>query len=126
MAFAVWNGFLNSQEFQEAASVCIALIEEKAPTRWLADNRKMKAIRQADQQWFVETIIPRLLHSSLRRMATLVSEDLFNKMAVEQMLQRAGGIDHLAFCDFKDESEALLWLMAPSAVSTNPQSKDLK
>ncbi|RNI23590.1 hypothetical protein EFB08_18855 [Rufibacter latericius] len=123
-AYAVWNGFLSSHEFQEAVLACIGLIEENGITRWLADNPKMKAIRQADQAWFVEVIMPRLLQSSLRRMATLVSEDLFNKMAVEQMIQRAGNLHHLAMCDFKDEGEAMLWLMAPFSVENPAKSRD--
>jgi hypothetical protein len=113
IAYAVWSGFLSSHEFQEASLQCIELIEEKGIIRWFADNRKMKAIRQADQQWFLENIMPRMLQSSLLRMATLVSEDIFNKMAVEQLLQRVGHIDQLVLRDFEEEKEALFWLMAP-------------
>ncbi|WP_181306756.1 hypothetical protein [Rufibacter sp. XAAS-G3-1] len=122
-AYAVWNGFLGTQQFQEASLKCIELVEEKGITRWFADNRKMKAIRQVNQQWFLENIMPRLLRSSLRRMATLVSEDLFNKMAVEQLYQRAGNIEHLALHDFKEETEALLWLMEP-LVPVTAKSKE--
>ncbi|GGK83100.1 hypothetical protein ACD591_14285 [Rufibacter glacialis] len=113
-AYAVWNGFLSSQVFRESALKCLELLEEKGIERWLADNRKMKAIRQADQHWFVENIMPRILQSNLRRMATLVSDDLFNKMAVEQMLKRAGHPDHLLLRDFQDEAEAVSWLMVSS------------
>ncbi|WP_210462258.1 STAS/SEC14 domain-containing protein [Rufibacter roseolus] len=121
-AYAVWNGFLASPELREAVLQCLELMESKGITRWLADNRKMKAIRQADQQWFLSNVIPRMLQSSLRRMATLVSEDMFNKMAVEQLLQRAGNLDHLAMRDFNDEKEALEWLMAPFSVSSQVKS----
>lgn len=122
MAFAVWKGFLSSQEFQEAALKCLDLIEEKGITRWLADNRKMKIIRQADQKWFVETIMPRILQSPLRRMATLVSEDFFNKVAVDQMIKRIGQAGDLALRDFTDEKEAMAWLKAPlSAEAAQPR-----
>ncbi|WP_205503605.1 STAS/SEC14 domain-containing protein [Rufibacter psychrotolerans] len=112
-AYAVWNGFLSSEEFREATQKCIELMEEQGITRWLADNRKMRVIRQADQQWFAETIIPRMLNTSLRRIATLVSEDVFNKMAVEQLMQRANSKEQMTIRDFNQEAAALAWLMAP-------------
>ncbi|MFC6996479.1 STAS/SEC14 domain-containing protein [Rufibacter roseus] len=115
--YAVWNGFLSSSEFQEATTKCVELMEKEELVNWLADNRKMKAIRQADQQWFLENIVPRLLHSSLQRMATLVSHDIFNKMAVDNIMQRAGTHDHLTMRDFQDEAAATAWLEAPASTA---------
>ena len=46
---AVMAGFPSSEEFREAIAMCMRLMEEYKPLRWLADNRKMKVIRQADQ-----------------------------------------------------------------------------
>ncbi|ALI99132.1 STAS/SEC14 domain-containing protein [Rufibacter tibetensis] len=123
-AYAVWNGFLNSQEFKEATLKCLQLMEEEGVVRWLADNRKMKAIRQADQHWFVENIMPRMLQSTLRRMATLVSEDMFNKMAVDQIMQRIEQPDHLVLRDFNDEAQALAWLMMPLTEQGQRNSKE--
>ncbi|RNI32445.1 hypothetical protein EFA69_03735 [Rufibacter immobilis] len=122
VAYAVWNGFLNSQEFREATLKCVELMEEKGILRWLADNRKMKAIRQADQLWFVDNILPRILRSPLLRMATLVSEDLFNKMAVERLLQRTGEVQ-LALRDFDSEAEAMVWLLSPFSTQNSSQAE---
>ncbi|WP_207433474.1 STAS/SEC14 domain-containing protein [Sabulibacter ruber] len=122
-AYAVWNGFLSTQEFREAVTKCVELMEEKGIVRWLADNRKMKVMRKADQIWFQEQIIPRILRSSVRRMATLVSEDFFNKLAVEQLMQRVGSLGHLAMHDFEDEASAMTWLMAPHSENAINQDK---
>lgn len=111
--YAVWNGFLSSHEFKEATTKCLELMEQEQLIHWLADNRNMKAIRQADQQWFAEHILPRLLQSSLQRMATLVSHDIFNKMAVENLMQKVEHTDHLYLRDFEDEAMAIAWLEAP-------------
>ncbi|GAB3525912.1 hypothetical protein GCM10027443_00510 [Pontibacter brevis] len=110
---AVWEGFLSSAEFREAITTCIKMIEEYKPLRWLGDNRKMRVIRQADQEWFVAHILPRLQHSSLRRNAVLVSEDFFNKSAVEQIYKRAEGQSDLATKDFDNKVMALAWLKQP-------------
>ena len=110
---AVWNGFLNSQEFREAITNCIQLIEDRKLLRWLGDNRKMKAIRPVDQEWFVENIMPRLQQSALRRNAVLVSEDFFNRTAVEQIYKRAEGRGEMITKEFSNKIMALAWLKEP-------------
>jgi hypothetical protein len=117
LGMAVWNGFLNSQGFREAITNCIQLIEERKLLRWLGDNRKMKAIRPADQEWFVEHILPRLQQSALRRNAVLVSEDFFNRTAVEQIYKRAEGQGEMTTKEFSNRIMALAWLKEPL---TNP------
>ena len=102
LAKAVWQGFLSSQELRHGVQVCLKLIESHNLRNWLADNRKMKAIRKQDQEWFIQVIAPKMGRSALRRMATLVSEDIFNQMAVESLYQKAGdlfGFDHQYFKD---------------------------
>ncbi|WP_210462207.1 MULTISPECIES: STAS/SEC14 domain-containing protein [Rufibacter] len=110
---AVWSGFLNSQEFREAITNCIELIEGRKLLRWLGDNRQMKAIRPVDQEWFVEHIMPRLQQSALRRNAVLVSEDFFNRTAVEQIYRRAEGQGEMTTKEFSSKITALAWLKEP-------------
>jgi len=110
---AVWDGFLTSQEFREAITACVDLIEEKQLLRWLGDNRKMKVIRPIDQVWFVENILPRLQASTLVRNAVLHSEDFFNKTAVEQIYKRAQGLSDLITKDFDNRALAMEWLAKP-------------
>ena len=107
---AVWNGFLNSNEFRTASNACLDLITDYQLLYWLADNRKMKAIRQHDQEWFIQHIVPRLAKSSLRKMATLVSEDIFNQMAVESLELKANDLVSFDNYHFKSEAKALTWL----------------
>lgn len=113
LGVAEWNGFLSSKDYRENAVRCLELIEHYELKFWLGDNRKMKAIRQADQQWTVEVMVPRLLASSMRRMANLVSEDIFNKMAVEQMIKRVSPLNNLQIRDFESEAAAMAWLKMP-------------
>ena len=109
-ARAVWNGFLSGETLRYAVAQCIRLLDGEKPINWLADNRKMKAIRQKDQEWMQANMIPKIVASSLRRMATLVSEDIFNRMAVESLIVRAN--DQIKFDHqyFKDEKAATQWL----------------
>ncbi|RNI23585.1 STAS/SEC14 domain-containing protein [Rufibacter latericius] len=113
LGIAVSTGFLNSEEFREAITVCMRLMQEHKPLRWLADNRKMKAIRQADQAWFYETAFPALRDSTIRRNATVVSEDIFNKMAVQQLMKRADDLGDMVLMEFEDFEEAMDWILQP-------------
>lgn len=108
-----WKGFASSNEIRETALKSLEIVNKYNLTRWLADRRNMKAIRQQDQQWTVEEFIPKLLESPLRRMATIVSEDLFNRMAIENMIQRSGGLGNIVLREFNNTDEALKWLEQP-------------
>lgn len=107
------EGFLSSQEFREIILLGIKLIEEYKPLRWLSDNRKMKVIRQIDQEWYLANALPQILQSTIRRNAIIVSEDIFNKMAVEQLVKRAGNLEDMLLNEFNDERLALAWLKQP-------------
>jgi hypothetical protein len=111
LARAVWEGFLSGEKLHKAIYLSLDLIAEKKPENWLADNRKLRAIRQADQEWIAENLIPKLTVSSLQKMATLISEDIFNQMAVHNLLTKASG--HILFDHqyFKSEEEAYEWLL---------------
>lgn len=116
---ATGYGFLSSKEFREVVEACLAVIEEYKPLRWIGDNRKLRAIRQADQEWFATHVFPRLAVSSIRRNATIVSEDVFNKMAVEEILKRADNLGDMVLKDFDNVEDAIAWLSEPI---TTPQS----
>jgi hypothetical protein len=106
-------GFLSSNEFREVIEAALKVIEEYKPLRWIGDNRKLRAIRQADQDWFAENVFPRLAVSSIRRNATIVSEDVFNKMAIEQLLERAGDLGDMVIKEFESEEDAIAWVSEP-------------
>lgn len=105
------EGFLSSADLQEAMRQGLALIAEYKPLRWLADNRKMKGVRQADQAWFADQVLPRVLASSIRRHALVGSEDIFNQIVVEQVLKWVG--PSIALKEFAHPQQALAWLKQP-------------
>ncbi|MGV3538659.1 MAG: hypothetical protein ACO1OQ_02550 [Rufibacter sp.] len=112
LGMAVWHGSLESADLREALLLCGHAVDRFGLTRWLADNRKMKAFKEEDKLWMVENLVPQLLASSLRRMATLVSEDEQHAAAVEYLVERAGELGDLRLHDFQEEDAALAWLLA--------------
>ena len=108
-----WKDFASSEKIRSTAMRSLDFVNEKGITRWLADRRNMKAIRQQDQQWTVDVFIPKMLASPLRRMASIVSKDIFNKMAMEQIIRRSGGLGNIALHDFDNFEDAMAWLKQP-------------
>ncbi|MDX5346086.1 MAG: hypothetical protein LPJ89_01220 [Hymenobacteraceae bacterium] len=109
---AEWNGQLQGAEYREALLLCQGAIDQFGLTKWLGDNRKMKAILKEDEAWTISVLCPLLLNSTLCRMANLVSKNLINRKAVERMIKHAETQKELIFCDFETEEEALEWLRA--------------
>ena len=115
---AEWRGFLSSAEFRENSIKCIELAYKYSPIRWLADQKTMRAIRQEDLRWAGVEIMPKILASPIRRMAIIVSVDIFNNMAMEQLTKRAGNLGDLVVKEFEDEAMAMLWLLQPIPAPT--------
>ncbi|MBC5775714.1 hypothetical protein H8S95_16670 [Pontibacter sp. KCTC 32443] len=113
LGIAAAKGFISGNEFREVVEACLLVIEEYKPLRWIGDNRNLRAIRKADQDWFASYVFPRLAASTIRRNATIVSFDVFNKMAVEQLLERAEDLGNMIVKDFDNEADALAWVSKP-------------
>ena len=109
-------GFLSGERFRKVVVECLGVIDTYKPLRWIGDNRKLRAIRAADQEWFATEVFPRLAASSIRRNATIVSEDVFNKMAVEQLIKRANNIGDMVIMEFDNEEEAISWVTEPITI----------
>jgi hypothetical protein len=116
LGMATWSGFLTSSQFKEAVGICLDLMDEHKLLRWLGDNRKLRAIRKADQDWFVEYVIPRLAAGTIRRNASVVSEDLFNRMAMEQIIKRSDNLGDMILKEFDEIDAAKAWLEQPILV----------
>ena len=113
LGIATGHGFLSSEAFREVIEACLQVIETYKPLRWMGDNRKLRAIRQAVQKWFASYVFPKLAASTIRRNATIVSYDVFNKMAVEQLIERAGNVGNMVIKEFENVDEAMIWLSQP-------------
>ncbi|GAB3203006.1 hypothetical protein ABID22_001190 [Pontibacter aydingkolensis] len=113
MGKAEWRGFLSSKEFRENGLRCLEFITAYNISRWQADQRQMLAIRQQDLQWVIAEFMPQLLASPLRRMAIIVSGDIFNNMAMEQLFKRSSNFGDLIIKEFDAEDEAFEWLKTP-------------
>src|SRR5688572_1974534 len=110
LGIAEWRGSLTSAEYREAFGKCLELTNEKKLVNWLGDNRKLLAISEQDQEWTFQVAAPILLRSTLQKMATLVSEDMYSQMAVTGLFDRASPVISFENQYFKEFEKALEWL----------------
>jgi hypothetical protein len=107
-----WQGFANSEEYRQVLNTYLQLVNEKEVTRWIGDNTDAKAIRPADQEWTVKEWAPKFSdQGKVKRMAVIVSKDIFNKMAIDNILMKGGDIVGFDTHYFDNEAAALAWVM---------------
>ncbi|WP_026462355.1 STAS/SEC14 domain-containing protein [Adhaeribacter aquaticus] len=110
IAKAEWTGFLTGEDLREAFLTCLKFIKQKQLKFWIADNKKMKVIKKQDQEWIVNEFLPLLAKTSLEKMATISSEDIFNQMAMTNILIKATPFLTFEHQYFNDERAAIKWL----------------
>lgn len=104
-----WQRFPMSEEFRMGMDQLIRLMREKNIGKVLADARKMGAIAPEDQDWSIQDWLPRAFEAGYRRIAIVVSEDIFNQMSVEDIMSRVEGMDFVTKY-FPGLEEGRAWL----------------
>jgi hypothetical protein len=105
-----WHGYAGSEEYREILTMYLQLVREKTVVSWIGDNTKAKAIRPADQEWTTKVWAPQFSEAGdVKKLAIIVSKDIFNKMAVETMIMKAEGVIKFDTQYFNSEEEAFAW-----------------
>ncbi len=106
---ANWLQFPLSEEFRTGMDQIIRLMEENKIGKVLTDTRKMGAISPDDQDWSITDWLPRAFKAGYRRIALVISEDIFNQMSVEDIMSRVEGMDFVTKY-FPNSEEGRKWL----------------
>ena len=87
--------------------------EKYKPTKSLVDLRSfLFTISPEVQEWTDMTIFPRFIEAGLKRIAFIVSSDLFAQVSVEQMLEENTAITSFQSRYFDHYFQARNWLTA--------------
>ncbi|HEV2032658.1 MAG TPA: STAS/SEC14 domain-containing protein [Candidatus Dormibacteraeota bacterium] len=107
-----WQGWANSTEFADLLEAGLHALNEHHGSRWLADCRNMKAIKQSDQDW-IGLWFPRVLAAGLRRMAVVTPKSGLASMNIKDIVGRVPGtmldVEHFATVEGARE-----WLTRPA------------
>ena len=78
---------------------------------WVANQRQMRIIRTADQEWINQTWFPAFSQLPLLRCALIVSEDALNRMGIRSVLQHATATRAFPMEFFSDVLAARRWVV---------------
>jgi hypothetical protein len=81
-----WQGFVPSEVYRAGMLEAIHVSGREKTNTWVMDMKAMKVIRQADQDWTLITWFAQFNLLSIRRLAFVISDDIFNQMAVSSMV----------------------------------------
>lgn len=102
---------MKDEEFQEIGRVQLEIIHEYKPIRNFSDTRHFAyVISNEMQQWFSTNVITPAVNLSIKKLATLVSPDIFAQLSIEFLIQENPNLD-LTTRYFKNEEEAWDWIL---------------
>ncbi|WP_345161488.1 hypothetical protein [Nibribacter koreensis] len=111
LVFTVYHGFTPSDELRRILDASLELVATKDVELGLGDNRNMKVIRPADQEYINTVWFPEFLRlSKIRKSATIESTDVFNQMATKNILKVIGDRIPFEFQYFDSLEDACAWL----------------
>ena len=87
-------------------------LTEHGGSRWLADGRSMKVVKQSDQDWIVHEFCPRALAAGLKRIALVIPESGLAMTTLDQLVRRLPAAN-LEVAYFPTVEEARSWLAEP-------------
>lgn len=107
-----WLGFAGSADFRQAMTETLRLARLHHVVGWVADDRRLGAVRPKDLDWVHEHLLIPLSNLGVRRFAHLESEEALNRITINGMYQSV--IPGLAyeFRHFTSLPDARAWVAA--------------
>lgn len=110
LVYTEWHGFANSEEYREVLNTYTAIAQKYNVTKWIGNTKHAKAIRPLDQEWTVKEWVLDFAKTNVRRMAVIVSDDIFNKMAIDNLMLKGNEIVKFDTRYFSNLEDARKWV----------------
>lgn len=108
-----WKDFVPSADFRRFIDELMRLARQHQAKALIADNRRLRALRQADLQWSGEVVFHGLSELGGRRFAAVESLDAMNRMGVTALVANVIPNTNLASQFFATIEEARAWATSP-------------
>jgi hypothetical protein len=104
-----WSGFANEDQYKETIQAALQILIDNHCKNWLADQTYARAVSPKVLGWLKSEIFPKAIEAGARKMAFVVSKDIFNKMFADSVKSyvenEIGGV--IAY--FQDMESARKW-----------------
>ena len=108
-----WLDFVPSADFRASIEELMRLAHKHQAKALLADNRLLRALRQADLQWSGDLVFRGLSELGGRRFAAVESLDAMNRMGINALIATVIPNTQLTSQFFSTIEEARAWATAP-------------
>ena len=108
-----WLDFVPSADFRASMEELMRLVRQYRAQALIADNRLLRALRQADLQWSGDLVFGGLSELGGRRFAAVESLDAMNRMGITALVATVIPNTHLTSQFFATIEEARSWATAP-------------
>ncbi len=108
--------YIKTNLYRDALEMGLDIVNEKGADKWLANLKDMKLISRADENWTNDIWFPKALKSNIKWMATIMSEDVFNKVAVKKIMSQ-DQLSSLMVDQFTCKEDAVDWLKSKNSVA---------
>ena len=108
-----WLDFVPSADFRTALLELMRLARQHDARALIADNRLLRALRQADLQWSGDLVFKGLSDLGGRRFAAVESLDAMNRMGVAALVATVIPDTQLTSQFFATIEEARAWATSP-------------
>jgi hypothetical protein len=90
-----WEGWADSTEFTTLLDAGVRALTEHSGSRWLADCRRQRVLKPADQDWGDRVWLPRAVAAGLRRFAVVLPASGLATMNIKdrEATMRSKGLD---------------------------------
>ena len=110
-----WDGKGLHENYKEGSNQTLNLLKEKNLSRRIGDMSKLGVISQENQKWTNENWFPRVISEGLKRIAVVVSSDIFGKMSVDSIMSKVSdGVFNRFFDNVEDAKQ---WVVSPHAIA---------
>jgi len=104
-----WLGFAGSNDFRLALTEALRLAQQHHVTGWVADDRRLGAVRPKDLEWTHLHVLTPLAALGVVRFAHLESDNTLNRLTIDGMYRGAIPSLPYEFQHFTSLSEARSW-----------------
>ncbi len=111
IVYAKWIGFLRIEETKRACRFLIDFIKQNKITLHLSEQTELKVLSKDVQEYLTGTCFPELEQNGLRKVAVLLSEDIFAQASVANVNTKAT-IGKFQINTFGSSQKANDWLTA--------------
>jgi hypothetical protein len=108
-----WLDFVPSADFRASLEELMRLARLHGAKALIADNRLLRALRQADLQWSGEVVFRGLSELGGRRFAAIESLDAMNRMGITALVASVIPDTQLTSQFFTTPEQARAWATAP-------------